>query len=235
MRYFGKFLSLTKYLMSSGYLIKKMHLSENVKVKIRRKKLKNNISSTRGRKLLSLAEKVEVRKIIKHSDPLFFQVSRLYFNNLYEGLSRYAKEFSYTEFEKILTNPNYVKFIALNNKQPVGVLVMTNNAKLLMNDIWLDEQYFNNRVVSSEKMKRYWVSQSFVDKKERNEKVFSALIVKAFQFCKKENAMIFFDWAVESTPYLPTLIKSIGKDIGIALEGRNISCEICSVYWTKYK
>ncbi|MCX6762545.1 MAG: hypothetical protein NT093_02060 [Candidatus Moranbacteria bacterium] len=234
MRYFSKLISAAKYMTSSGYLIRKLHLT--AKVTIKKRQAKKCVPSKRGKKLLALADKVEIKKVIKRSNPLFFQTSRLYFNNFHEGLSRYAKEFSYSEFEKILVNPDYIKFIASNSrKHPVGVLIMTNNVKLLSGDIWLDEKYIADCVTSKERMKKYWISQSFVDKKERNGKIFSSLLVKAIQFCKKENAMVFFDWAVENTPYLPTLVKYLSKEVGVKLEGRNISCEVCSVYWPKYK
>ncbi|HLM83675.1 MAG TPA: hypothetical protein VK254_00475 [Candidatus Bathyarchaeia archaeon] len=234
MRYLSKLVSVAKYMASSGYLIRKLHLTDEVAIGSRQSKKYK--PSKRGKKLIALAEKVEIEKIIRRSDPLFFQVSRLYFNNLHEGLSRYAKEFSYGEFEKILTNADYIKLIAFNcRKHPVGVLIMTKNSKLLSSDIWLDWKYIEDCITSKEKMKKYWVSQSFVDKKERNGKIFSSLIVKAIQFCEKENAMVFFDWAVENTPYLPMLVKSLGNEIGIKLEGRNISCEVCSVYWPKNK
>jgi len=230
MRYFSKFISMVKYIASTGNLIRKLHLSEVVNIKT--KNSKNYSPTKRGKKLISLAAKIEIKRIIAKKNPLFFKISRLYFHNREEGLSRYAKEFSNSEFERILVNRDYVKFIAFNNQnQPVGVLIMTDNTKLLMSDIWLDEKYIKNHVIDENNIKKYWISQSFVDKKERNRKIFSSLIVKVIQFCKEENALVFFDWAVENTPYIPVLIKSTGNEIGIKIKGRNISCEICSVFW----
>jgi hypothetical protein len=223
---------MAKYITSTGNLIKSFHLSKAVRIKTGA--LKRHGPTKQGKKLISLADGIKIKRIITKKDSLFLQISKLYFDNRDEGFSRYAKEFSYSEFEKILINPDYIKFIALNDQGcPVGVLIMTDNTKLLMNDIWLDEKYIKNRVISKDNVKRYWISQSFVDKKERNAKIFSSLVVKIIQFCEKENAMIFFDWAVENTPYIPILIKSIGKEIGLKIEGKNISCEICSVFWIK--